>query len=169
MFVFPGQVSRVNTRWTQADVAVNYPQINTEQHVHLQNKQSCITSTTSPLPSPIPIMSQSEAGDGTTRRSTRNPRRRQRQESESLNNSQPRRKRSKIDNDTFKVPDEAGSVTKQQNGGLTVANGHVHSTRSVRRASVQPEREATAELVVRGAKKTSTKRAARSDGSTVLV
>lgn len=117
-------------------------------------------------------MSQTEATEG-TRRSTRNPRRRLRPESDSLP-SQPRRKRSKISNETFSVPDDAASAagaSVKQNGSAVV-NGHGrgHGTRSVRKASVQPDREGTSELVVRGAKKTTTtKRVAKSDGSTVLV
>ncbi|KAL1296840.1 hypothetical protein AAFC00_004463 [Neodothiora populina] len=139
-------------------------------------------------------MSQPEATTEGSRRSTRNPRRRQRPESDSLP-TQPRRKRSKISTDTFHAPsdhksqDEAPSTAApraaKMNGNAAAAaaaaaaarggtaNGHVRqSSTSSRRASVVPlekdQQQHMAELVVRGAKKAAPKRAARSDGSTIL-
>lgn len=104
-------------------------------------------------------MSQPDVIEG-TRRSTRNPRRRQRPENDSLPKDQPRRKRSKISTDTFAAPDEPAI---KQNGHAGM-NGH--GVPPARKGSAPPE---TLDVVVRGAKKTTTKRAVKSDGSTVLV
>lgn len=114
------------------------------------------------------IMSQQESIEGTRRTSTRNPRRRQRPASErdSLP-SQPRRKRSKLSKDTFDTPEETVGTSKQN--GSAVMNGHAtaYTNATRRQSSIQPEN--TIEVVVRGAKKTTAKRATKSDGSTVLV
>lgn len=107
-------------------------------------------------------MSYSEAPRESTRRSTRNPRRRQRDSDGTQNQIQPRRKRSKLSEDTF-APHQEDEV--RTNGDLGL-NGHYGV--NGRKSSVGPS-EASFDMPVRGGKKGTVKRAIKADGSIVMV
>ncbi|KAF2720795.1 hypothetical protein K431DRAFT_285485 [Polychaeton citri CBS 116435] len=99
------------------------------------------------------------------RNTTRNPRRRQRQsDSESLKTA-PRRKRSKLNNDTF-----AATAKQHADGGTiieTVEEAPMKVNGRQRREST-PLLGPEAELTVRGGKKQGLKRVHRSEGGTTL-
>ena len=103
--------------------------------------------------------------------SVRNPRRRQRNDSDGGTRTAPRRKRSKISQDAFLPRDEDGrdgvpAETPTMNGHAPTgaAKGARQRSGSFRDATPQLE----SELVVRGAKKSTVKRASRGDGAQLL-
>lgn len=95
----------------------------------------------------------SSSGSGAAGGSVRNPRRRQRNDSESARN-QPRRKRSKLTDETFTAHD--GEVEVNGDGETAHMNGH----------TTQPR--LSHDLVVRSGKKVTLKRQPRGDGAQVL-
>jgi nuclear pore complex protein Nup133 len=120
-------------------------------------------------PAPESIASEQRALRGA---SIRNPRRRQRNDSDGGTRTAPRRKRSKISQDAF-VPRD-GSHEDETHSQTPHMNGHAHTgvAKSARKLS-GAYRDATpqhtdAELVVRGGKKSTVKRATRGDGAQLL-
>jgi nuclear pore complex protein Nup133 len=120
-------------------------------------------------PAPDSIASEHRALRGS---SIRNPRRRQRNDSDGGTKTAPRRKRSKISQDAF-VPRD-GSQEDEAHSETPHMNGHAHTgvAKSARELS-GAFRDATpqhvdSELVVRGGKKSTVKRATRGDGAQLL-
>ncbi|KAM0715516.1 hypothetical protein Q7P37_009014 [Cladosporium fusiforme] len=119
-------------------------------------------------PAPEPASSEQQRTLRTT--SVRNPRRRQRNDSDS-GRIAPRRKRSKITQDAFVAREDQDDALQSQSPAMT--NGHatggpVKSARTLSGAFRDETLQLDGDLVVRGGKKTTVKRAARGDGSQLL-
>ncbi|KAL1584551.1 hypothetical protein WHR41_07019 [Cladosporium halotolerans] len=119
--------------------------------------------------SPAPEPASSDTQRTLRGASVRNPRRRQRNDSDGARTA-PRRKRSKISQDAFVSRGDSEDATP----GETIAiNGHAHGgpVKSARKLS-GAFRDATplvdTDLVVRGGKKNTVKRATRGDGAQLL-
>ncbi|KAK4956948.1 hypothetical protein LTR66_013315 [Elasticomyces elasticus] len=111
------------------------------------------------------MYSPDSAANGGVRASTRNPRRRQRRDSDS-SKQQPQRKRSKLSEDTFAVPN--GNVAAYANGSVDGYTNGI-AERHARRSSAQPLLQNGTEIPVRGRKQAVIgKRAIKEDGSVVL-
>lgn len=121
--------------------------------------------------SPAPEPASSEQHQRTLRAtSVRNPRRRQRNDSDSIKTA-PRRKRSKITQDAFVAREDQDDAPQSEapptmNGHAT--GGPVKSARHLNGTLRDETPFLDGELVVRGGKKATVKRAARGDGSQLL-
>lgn len=120
---------------------------------------------TSPAPEPASSEQQRALRAG----SVRNPRRRQRHDSDGARTA-PRRKRSKISQDAFvsrEDPDDAAEPEAPAMNGHA-PGGNIKSARKLSGAFRDATPQLDADLVVRGGKKATIKRATRGDGAQVL-
>ena len=108
------------------------------------------------------------------RSTTRNPRRRQRQnDTDTLKTSAPRRKRSKITEETFQPRESVEVVEEYVNGALhddhVAMNGSAHHPETIRKSNGSTSADTgDMEMALRSGKKGSVKRTSRGDGATLL-